>query len=130
MEASVYILIVSLIVRYGHGGLTEVTRQPSYDACIKRERLIASRFESHRVAHLSSRCAGAAAGPPVYHEAEPTAEDQPKLEIAPKPAPVVGLVAKPKNPVQTLASESKGKCLHRKYRIINHRRVWYCKRRA
>ena len=128
MEASVYILIVSLIVRYGHGGLTEVTRQPSYDACIKHELLIASRFESHRVAHLSSRCAAAAAGPPVYHEAEPTAEGQPKLGIAPKP--VVGLVAKPKNPVQTLAFESKGKCLHRKYRIINHRRVWYCKRRA
>jgi hypothetical protein len=128
-----YILVISLIIRPGEGGATFVEQFPTYKACIARELEVADGLARKRFHYLTGVCLPVLTGPPRPKPAvKPQAADlaiRPLTLPAAKPAITVKKKkAKPRT-VKAKA-KAKGKCLSRRYRVVNGKRKWYCKRRA
>jgi hypothetical protein len=130
MTTPTFTLIVSIIVRLGEGGLTDVQPFTMLEACLQRQMSLDVRLKG-KVAALDSRC----------EEVPPKPAFDPRSAVKPPPAivepvkpppaivkPVNGEAAKPHTAKRAAPSASSENCLHRKYRLVNGARRWYCKR--
>jgi hypothetical protein len=123
-------LIVSIIARFGEGGLTEVQPFTTLEACLQRQTSLDVQLKG-KVAAFDSRCEEL---PPKPAFDPPSAVRSPPAIVKPvsKPPaivkPVNGEVAKPRTAKQAAPSASSENCLYRKYRLVNGARQWYCKR--
>ena len=120
MTTPTFTLIVSIIVRLGEGGLTEVQPFTMLEACLQRQMSLDVRLKG-KVAALDSRC----------EEVPPKPAFDPRSAVKRPSAivkPVNGEAAKPRTAKRVAPSASSENCLHRKYRLVNGARRWYCKR--
>lgn len=129
MTAPSFILITSIIVRIGEGGLTEVQPFATLDACFQSKLSLDVELKG-KVAALDNRCEETT--PKPIFNLLPAVETPPTI-VTPKvkPADPVGDRAVRHRAMQEPAPLSAWakNCLYRKYRLVNGVRRWYCKRR-
>ena len=134
MTTPAFTLIVSIIVRLGEGGLTEVQPFTTLEACVQRQTSIDVQLKG-RVAAFDSRCEEVppkpAFDPPSAHNRPPAIVKPVSEPVEPPPAivkPVNAEAAKPRTAERAGPSAWSENCLHRKYRLVDGARRWYCKR--
>jgi len=128
MTAPTFILITSIIVRIGEGGLTDAQPFTTFEACLQSKIRLDTQLKT-KVAALD-RCEEAPARP-IF--TPPHAVDAPPPTMTPIPKPAKAVAAKSAkvmdhSTVRAPSSHLSKNCLHRKYRLVNGVRQWYCKR--
>lgn len=120
MSSTVYVLVISVIAQYGQGGFTEAIRLPTLEKCILRETWIAEMIRSKKVSEAKSQCLEPSKGftpPKVVRLVESKKPEVKAVKVQTKTKSRV--TAKPKK---------KRVCASKRYRVVNGKRKWYCKR--
>lgn len=129
-----YVLIVSVIIRIGQGGLTELHTFDTLEICVKNQIHFVEQLRK-KVAAIDAQCFKIPPFPREKPPPPPPVSETPKIVPVAKPAPRPVIRERPEHrrkkriTVRRSTSASLKGCAYKKYRVIRGKRVWYCKRR-